>query len=375
MIADETRTDAYVAALQRAIVAGRTTVLDIGTGTGIFALLACRFGAQHVYALEPGEAIFVARQLAQENGYADKITFIQDLSTRITLPQPVDVVISDLHGVLPYFQHHIPSIVDARQRHLAPGGVLIPQKDTIKAAVVSAPDQYAAEYTKPWVGNKYELKMQAARRVVTNQWDRGKSESIHFLTEPQVWATLDYPTITATDVAAQVSWTMQQDGVAHGLSLWFETQVAEGHCLSNEPGLPQHVYGNAFFPWSDPVPLTAGDEVEVSIQANLVNDDYVWRWNTRIVSPQDRQRSKASFKQSTFYSALLSPAQLAKTAAHHVPALSDEGQIDGFILRQMDGSQTLGEIAESLLTRFPAQFANRNDALGKVGQLAQKYSR
>src|SRR5215212_1061203 len=100
MIADEKRTDAYVAALQHAITPA-TVVLDIGTGTGIFAILACRFGARHVYAVEPGEAIHVARQIAHANGYADRITFIQDLSTHITLPEPANVVISDLHGVLP----------------------------------------------------------------------------------------------------------------------------------------------------------------------------------------------------------------------------------------------------------------------------------
>lgn len=375
MIADETRTDAYVAALQRAIVPGESTVLDIGTGTGIFALLAYRFGAKHIYALEPGEAIFVARQLAKENGCEDRITFIQDISTRISLPQPVDVIISDLHGVLPYFQQHIPSIVDARQRLLAPGGVLIPQKDTINATVVSAPEQYEEAYVKPWVGNKYDLKMQAARRVVTNQWDRGKVEPSQFLTEPQVWATLDYTTISETDISAKVSWTLQQEGLAHGLSLWFDTQVGEVLYVSNAPGLPPHVYGNAFFPWSDPVALLAGDEVQASIQANLIGEDYVWRWNTQVLSQGDPKRIKASFKQSTFFSSLLSPAQIAKTTASYVPSLTDEGQIDGYILGQMDGSRTLGEIADLLMLEFPSQFSNRNDALGKVGKLSQKYGR
>lgn len=375
MIADETRTDAYVTALQRSIRPETTTVLDIGTGTGIFALLACRFGARHVYALEPGEAIHVARQLATENGYADKITFIQDFSTRISLPQPVDVIISDLHGVLPFFQQHIPSIVDARQRLLAPNGILIPQRDTVMATVVTAPEQYADEYLKPWIGNKYDLKMQAARRVVINQWDRGKITPEQFLAEAKEWTTLNYQTITSTDIAAKVSWKIEQAGVGHGLSLWFETEVAEGLHLSNAPGLPPHVYGNAFFPWSDPVELAVGDEVQVLIQANLVGDDYIWRWNTQISSQSGDKRTKANFKQSTFHSALLSPGQLAKTAATHVASLSEDGRIDGFILGQMATQQTLGEIADLLFSNFPSQFANRNEALGRVGKLSQKYSR
>ena len=51
MIADDVRMGAFVRALRQAIKPG-AVVIDIGTGTGIFALLACRFGARRVYAIE-----------------------------------------------------------------------------------------------------------------------------------------------------------------------------------------------------------------------------------------------------------------------------------------------------------------------------------
>src|SRR5579864_6216059 len=100
MMFDQPRMQAYVSALERAVRPG-SVVLDIGTGTGVFALLACRFGARKVYAIEPNDAIHVARRLAADNGCADRIEFVQDLSTRITLPEKADVIVSDLRGVLP----------------------------------------------------------------------------------------------------------------------------------------------------------------------------------------------------------------------------------------------------------------------------------
>jgi type I protein arginine methyltransferase len=373
MIADEKRTDAYVMALQRAVTPN-TSVLDIGTGTGIFAILACRFGARHVYAVEPSDAIHIARKIACENGYADRITFIQDLSTHVTLPERVNVVISDLHGVLPYYQAHIPSIMDARQRLLDPGGILIPQQDTVWAAIVMAPEQYE-ETTKPWVGNKYNLNMQAAHHIVTNLWSRGNVKAEQLLVEPQSWAMLDYMTIASPDVRAMLSWTTEQAGLAHGLSVWFDTKVAERICISNAPGMPELVYGNAFFPWTKPVMLSSGDEVRVLMQATLLGDDYIWRWDTRILSQDGTGPVKANFKQSTFHSSLLSPAQLAKKAADYVAILSEDGEIDRFILDRMDGNQPLGEIATALTESFPHHFTGRNDALGRVGQLSEKYSR
>ena len=50
MINDRVRMDAYAAALARTVTPG-AVVLDIGTGTGIMALLAVRMGARQVYAL------------------------------------------------------------------------------------------------------------------------------------------------------------------------------------------------------------------------------------------------------------------------------------------------------------------------------------
>src|ERR1044072_2325118 len=125
MIADGPRVNAYVAALRHAIKPG-SVVVDMGSGAGFFALVACQLGARRVFAIEPANIIQVGRDAAREHGVADRIACIQDISTKVTLPEQADVIVSDLRGILPWFQQHIPSIVDARSRFLAPGGTLIP---------------------------------------------------------------------------------------------------------------------------------------------------------------------------------------------------------------------------------------------------------
>src|SRR5262245_17467881 len=103
MIADRVRYEAYSHALQKAIRPG-SVVLEIGTGPGIFAVQACRLGAARVYAVEPDPVIQVAREIAHANSCADKIEFIEGLSTRAELPVKADVIVSDLRGILPLFQ-------------------------------------------------------------------------------------------------------------------------------------------------------------------------------------------------------------------------------------------------------------------------------
>jgi Ribosomal protein L11 methyltransferase (PrmA) len=56
MIADIGRTAAYADALRRHVTP-ESVVVDIGTGTGVFALLAARLGARKVYAIEADDAI------------------------------------------------------------------------------------------------------------------------------------------------------------------------------------------------------------------------------------------------------------------------------------------------------------------------------
>ena len=106
MIVDEVRMTAYVTALRAAVKPG-SVVIDLGAGTGIFSLYACRFGAKKVYAIETNDAIDVARQIAAANGCADRIEFIQAVSTDVELPERADVIISDLRGSLPLFGQHL----------------------------------------------------------------------------------------------------------------------------------------------------------------------------------------------------------------------------------------------------------------------------
>ena len=254
------------------------------------------------------------------------------MSTRVTLPEPAHVIISDLRGVLPLFEHYIPSIADARQRLLAPGGVLIPQRDTLWAAVVETPDLYNS-FVGPWNDDGYQFDMQPVRRIVTNTWRKGRVTHDQLLVEPQCWATLDYAIVESPDIGAEVTWTIERSGTGHGLSVWFDATLAEDICFSNAPNMTELIYGSAFFPWSTPITFAAGDIVSVAMKANLVGDDYVWSWDTCVLNQGHPRQIKARFKQSTFWGASLSLTSLHKRAANYVPAVNEDGQIDQCILQ------------------------------------------
>ena len=372
MVTDKPRMHAYVQALEKVVRPG-CVVLDIGAGTGIFSLLACQLGAGKIHLVEPDDSIHVARAISAANDYTNRITFHQTLSTQIRLTKQADVIISDLRGVLPLLQHHIPSIVDARDRLLAPGGKLIPDSDKIWAALVESPDVYRS-YEEPWLRNTYGLNMHAGHKFVTNTWRKVSLNDEELLVPPQCWATIDYNTVTNTDVSNTLRWTVERSGICHGLAVWFDTTLAEDIGFSNTPGKPELIYGQAFFPWEKPVKLNSGDIVSVDLRANLIDGDYTWRWKTKVHSGGSSPSLKTSFNQSTFFAKPFSLEKLQQQEAGYIPSLKIEGKADRFLLSLMDGSTKLETIARQAAEQFPNLFKDWKTALKRAGELARKYS-
>jgi protein arginine N-methyltransferase 1 len=376
MIADKVRMDPYAYAL-KASIGPDSVVLDIGTGTGIHALLACKFGARKVYAIEPNDAIHLARELALVNGFADRIEFIQDVSTHVTLPEKADVIVSDIRGVLPLYGGHIPSIIDARQRHLAPGGILIPKRDTVRVALVEAVKVYN-ELIKPW-DYPYGLVMEEAKQIVLNSWIEENTDTFRkrdLLMEPRIWTVLDYITIENPDVgSSNLIQKSTRDGTAHGLLLWFDGEIADGIYIFNGPQADKaaEVYGCGFFPLLEPVTLAKGDTITLDIRADLIGGQYIWRWHTRIHSSDNPQEIKADFNQSTSFDSALTAESIAMHASNRQPKLGEDGEIDLFILGRMNGRTTLDKIAQLVQKRFPARFKAPPEALIYVYDLSQQY--
>jgi type I protein arginine methyltransferase len=373
MIADRVRTDCYVRALRGAIRPG-SVVLEIGTGPGAIAVLACRLGAGRVFAIEASPVIQLAREIAAANHCADRIEFFEDISTNVNLPVLADVIVSDLHGVLPLFEHHIPSIADARRRFLAPGGVLIPRKETIWAAVVEAPELYG-KIVDPWERNTLGEDLSAARRLVVNELQKANFASEQLLTEPQIWATLDYSTVEDPDVRSELNWKIQRDAIGHGFAVWFEADLADGAGFSNGPGATETIYASKFFPWPQPVPLAAGQCVRVDLLAKLLERDYFWAWSTKIASRESPAKTIAQFNQSQLRGSVLSPAALQRGASTFVPHISEAGRIQQRTLELMDGRASLEEIARRLAVEFPARFTAWQKALSYAGALSREHSR
>jgi protein arginine N-methyltransferase 1 len=313
MFSDGARTAAYLAAIERAVHPG-SAVVEIGTGVGYFAVAACRAGARRVFAIEVNPIVELAKCVAAENGCSDRVTFIRDDSRRVTLPERGDLLVSDLRGVLPLFEDHIPTIIDARERLALPGAAMIPLRDTLFAAPCVAPADWRRDHIMPGDA-PHGIGRRAVAERVRSDWYRCHLAAPDLLAEGVAWAALDYASIESPDVSGRAAWSFARDGVADGLALWFDADLGFGVSMSSAPSAPRALYGQAFFPFQRALEVRAGDRLTAELSANLVDGDYLWGWSTRF-TPATAGSEPVAFRQSNLAARIVSLDQLRRLALH-----------------------------------------------------------
>jgi protein arginine N-methyltransferase 1 len=362
MIADEARTSAYTAALEKVLRPG-DVVLDLGAGTGIFSLLACRLGARRVHACDANPAVQLARDLGRANGFADRIICHHGSSRTLTLPEPVDVIVSDLRGVLPFQGRSIATLVEARKRFLKPGGVVLPQRDKLWVALASAPEEHQRAIA-PWSPNDLGFDLTRWSAMLANKWVSARPHAADLVSRPVLWSELDYRVTEEPNARGNVTCVAHRDAEAHGFFLWFDATIADGVGFTGGPEGPKLPYGCAFFPWPRACPLESGDAVAIDLGATLVGDDYIWTWRTALGATR--------FEQSTFFADVV-PAGTFRRAESHVAELNEEGRVTLRALEGLRQRRPVGEIADDVFDEFRGRFADRGESLGFVGDLAVKY--
>lgn len=293
MMEDEVRNAAYIAALEKLVRPG-AVVVDLGAGVGTWSLFCARLGARKVYAIESSPVIHIGKSLAEANGLAGQIEFLHALSTDVSLPEPADLIVFEIHGQQPLFAGSVATIIDARERFLRPGGVLVPQRELLYATIVEDAEKYDSRlgfWERPFHG----FDMRAAKPYAADFLFKFRFQPEQALTDYAHYFTLDYAQVTTPDVVASFTLTARRAGTGHGIHLWFDSDLADGIGFSNAPGSPRTIFGGTFLPWREPVALTAGDQVAVSLAFRWFKNSYVWSCTSRVLSGG---QVKAHFTQS-----------------------------------------------------------------------------
>ncbi|KAJ7299895.1 hypothetical protein O6H91_10G013300 [Diphasiastrum complanatum] len=139
MLSDRVRMDAYYHAIFRNArhFAGKA-VLDVGTGSGILAIWSAQAGARKVYAVEATNMAQQARKLVEANQVGHIVEVIEGSIEDISLPEKVDVIISEWMGYYLIRESMFDSVIHARDRWLKPSGVMYPSNARMWLAPIAS---------------------------------------------------------------------------------------------------------------------------------------------------------------------------------------------------------------------------------------------
>ncbi|KAL8671858.1 MAG: hypothetical protein Q9168_003648 [Polycauliona sp. 1 TL-2023] len=146
MLRDSVRTDAYRDFIyeNKNLFAGKV-VLDVGCGSGILSLFCARAGAAKVIAVDNSSIIDKAREIVYVNGLGDTI---QGKIEELVLPvAQVDIIISEWMGYCLMYEAMLDSVLWARDRYLAPNGLMIPSHATLRLSLFADDDEIADKVT------------------------------------------------------------------------------------------------------------------------------------------------------------------------------------------------------------------------------------
>ncbi|KAK3343970.1 S-adenosyl-L-methionine-dependent methyltransferase [Lasiosphaeria hispida] len=231
MLKDAVRTDAYRDFIygNKHLFAGKV-VLDIGCGTGILSMFCAKAGAKTVIAVDKSDIIDKARENIFANGLSDTITCLKGRIEEVALPvAKVDIIVSEWMGYALLYEAMLPSVLYARDRYLAPDGLLVPSHCNLWVAPV-ADAEYVADHIAFW-RDVYGFDMQPMQRDIYADSRVQTMNPASLCGTPSAFRALDLHTVTVDELVFSAKWesTLAADvgGALDGFLIWWDCFFAQ----------------------------------------------------------------------------------------------------------------------------------------------------
>lgn len=246
LLSHKTRLRAFAQALRKSIK-DTDIVYDLGTGTGILAILAAKAGAARVVAVDIDPLnIDYARKAAELNNVSDKIHFVNAHFADIKPEIKADIVVSEMLSSAMIIEQQITMANHANKYILKKDGIMIPQNARV----------YFSLYNSKGILERFtfeDIKFPPLPQSV-EEW---KGEE---LSEMYLFKEFDFRKQIEIPVKGTMQIQADQDGIAEGLFGVFESEISENIKIDYKDG-----WKPLFIPFKDPIKVQKGDIVEIDL--------------------------------------------------------------------------------------------------------------
>jgi len=236
MLKDRIRTDAYRDFIyDNKDLFRDKVVLDVGCGTGILSMFCARAGAKQVIAVDNSHIIDTARDIIKANQLDHKIQCVRGKIEEVQLPvTQVDIIVSEWMGYVLLYESMLDSVIRARDKYLAPGGLMVPSHASLKIGLLA--DSDLRESHIDFWNDVYGFNM---RSMI----DRTKEECLIRLVDhdlcgkAETFKVFDLHKVSVQELSFDSNFSIQTDAVCKNLDgfvLWFDIFFARSPSTETE---------------------------------------------------------------------------------------------------------------------------------------------
>lgn len=264
MLSDAVRNDFYARAIRETVRPG-DVVLDIGTGSGLLAMMAAAAGAAKVVACEANPALAAtAREIVERNGFGDRIEIVTAKSTALersgALAGGADLIVSEIFSHTLIDEGAIESLNHGMKMLARPGARIIPASASVEVALVD----YTGDMLPPvdrvagFDLSPFDRHMPASMTVPT------KSRHLRPRSLARSLFTLDF---TRGEAPAEGRRTLALEsggGRVTGVVQWIALRMTDSLAFENAPGRGRWSHWPCVvYPFDSPLETSAGEEVRI----------------------------------------------------------------------------------------------------------------
>ena len=227
MLKDAIRTDAYRDFIydNKDLFADKV-VLDIGCGTGILSMFCARAGAKQVIAVDNSSILIKAQDNIVRNNLHKTIHCIRGKIEEVTLPvSSVDIIVSEWMGYALLFEQMLDSVLWARDRYLAPNGLMVPSHAILRLAPFSDAN-LVASHVSFW-HDVYGFQMTSMLKNVYEEVLIHTASEDTLISDPCTFLSLDLHSISKEELTFSRPFSVKltktdPDDTLDGFVVWFD---------------------------------------------------------------------------------------------------------------------------------------------------------
>merc|ERR1712018_1095220 len=268
MLKDEVRTLTYRNSMyhNKHLFKGKT-VLDVGCGTGILSMFAAKAGAKKVIGIECSSIVEYAQKIVKANNLDDVVEIIKGKVEEVSLPEgidKVDIIISEWMGYCLFYESMLNTVLYARDKWLAPGGMIFPDRATLYVTAIE--DRQYKDEKINWWDQVYGFDMSCIRKTAVSEPLVDVVDPKQVVSNSCLVKEVDMYTVKIEDLSfsAPFHLQMRRDDYMQAIVAYFNIEFTKCHKRTGFSTSPESRYTHwkqTVFYFNDYVTVKKGEEV------------------------------------------------------------------------------------------------------------------